>query len=392
MVRTAATSLSPEELARYSRHILLPGIGVEGQTRLARSRVLVVGLGGLGSPAALYLAAAGVGTLGLADLDSVEDHNLQRQVIHDTASIGHLKVTSAARRLAALNPHVRVETHPHGVSAANAIELFAAYDLVVDGTDNFGTRYLNNDAAVLARRPLVYGSLFQFEGQVSVFDPARGAPCYRCLFPAPPPPGSVPNCAEAGVFGALCGVIGSFQAMEAVKILAGIGEPLHGRLLVVDALGAATRTLRLKPDPSCPCCGTHATIRTLDAARYTVSCAPDHSAPKPMPAPHGLPDELHPRDAHAALASGGALLLDVREPHELAICRIAGSTDIPMRTLPSRLHDLPRDRAILVLCHHGGRSDRVARFLRQQGFDRVANVTGGIDAWALSVDPSLRRY
>ncbi len=385
--------LSPAELSRYSRHILLDEVGVDGQRRLAAARVLVVGAGGLGSPAALYLAAAGVGTLGLADLDRVEEHNLQRQILHETPAVGEWKVDSAARRLAALNPHIRIDRHPGGVTPANALALCSAYDLVVDGSDNFPTRFLVNDAAFFARRPLVHGSIFKFEGQVGLFDPARGGPCYRCLFPEPPPPGSVPACGEAGVFGALCGVIGSFQALEAIKYLVGIGESLRGRLLVIDALTLGIRTLNLQPDPGCPLCGGQARIRGIDAAAYEPGCAaPAGNAGGPESA--DAPSEIPVEEARRLLASpaGRVLLLDVREPFEERICRIDGSTHVPLRELAARLEGLPRDRRILVLCHHGGRSRQAAGYLRAHGFPAVSNIQGGIDAWAARVDPAMPRY
>ena len=386
--------LSPAELARYSRHILLPGVGIEGQRKLAAARVLVVGVGGLGSPAALYLAAAGIGTIGIADFDKVEAHNLQRQILHDTPSVGRPKVESAAARLAALNPHIRVVPHSEGVTAANAPALFAVYDIVVDGTDNFPTRYLNNDAAVLARRPLVYGSIFQFEGQVSVFDPARGAPCYRCLFPEPPPPGSVPNCGEAGVLGALCGTIGSLQALETIKLLLGIGEPLHGRLVAFDALSGRFRTIALRRDPACPLCGTAPLIRELRAETYVFGCAtpPATAATAAAGAADPVPREVDVATARDLLARGEAELLDVREPYEHAICRIPGSRLLPMREVPAALDLLPRDRKLLILCHHGGRSARVAQLLRDEGFAQAIDVRGGIDAWAARLDPALPRY
>jgi adenylyltransferase/sulfurtransferase len=386
-------NLSAEELSRYSRQVLLEEVGVAGQRKLAAARVLVVGAGGLGSPAALYLAAAGVGVLGLADLDQVEGHNLQRQIVHDTAAVGRPKVESAARRLAALNPHVKLQLHDRGVTPANAIALFSGYDLIVDGSDNFPTRYLNNDAAFLARRPLVYGSIFKFEGQVSVFDPANGGPCYRCLFPEPPPPGSVPNCEEAGVFGALCGVVGSLQAMEAVKYLLGIGDSLRGRLLVCDALTMQFRILNLQPDPCCPLCGRAPRIREIDAAAYRFDCGvptPDSGGPASVEIPPEISVE-EARDLLAA-AAGKALLLDVREPYEVEISRIEGGTHIPMRQIPARLDELPRDRRLLVICHHGGRSRRVVGYLRGLGFPAVSNVQGGVAAWAERIDPALRRY
>ena len=391
-----AAVLSPAELARYSRHILLPGVGVEGQQKLAAAKVLVVGAGGLGSPAALYLAAAGVGTIGIADFDKVELHNLQRQILHDTAAIGRPKVESAADHLSALNPHIHVVLHREGVTAANALALFTGYDVIVDGTDNFPTRYLNNDAAVLARRPLVYGSIFQFEGQVSVFDPAHGAPCYRCLFPEPPPPGTVPNCGEAGVLGALCGTIGSLQALEAIKLLLRVGEPLHGRLVVFDALTHRFRTLNVQRDPACPVCGPNARIHELRAETYAFGCAPTPAARPSSPSPAlndaELPAEIDVATARELLATGTAALLDVREPHEHAICQVPGSRLLPMREVPAALAQLPRDRSLLVLCHHGSRSQRVTQFLRANGFARAINVRGGIDAWAAELEPSLQRY
>jgi adenylyltransferase/sulfurtransferase len=389
----AATAvLSPAELARYSRHVLLREIGVAGQQKLAAARVLVLGAGGLGSPAALYLAAAGVGTLGIADFDRVEAHNLQRQLLHDDSSIGEPKVVSAARRLRATNPFIRVVEHPEGITATNALAIFAAYDIIVDGTDNFATRYLNNDAAVLTRRPLVYGSIYRFEGQVTVFDPAQGGPCYRCLFPTPPGAGSVPNCGEAGVLGALCGVVGSLQALEAIKLITGIGESLRGRLLTYDALNQTFATLRIARDPSCVACGSAATITTLEPARYDFSCPP--AAPAPTMSDLSVPLEISVEETQRLLTTAPAdtVLIDVREPYEVEICRIAGAEAIPMRQIPERVAELPRDKHLLIHCHHGGRSLRVTEFLRAQGLSRVSNVAGGIEAWAERIDSSLPRY
>ncbi|HVU23261.1 MAG TPA: molybdopterin-synthase adenylyltransferase MoeB [Opitutus sp.] len=376
--------LSPAELARYSRHILLDEIGVDGQRRLAAARVLVVGAGGLGSPAALYLAAAGIGTVGIADLDAVETHNLQRQLLHDTASVGQPKVDSAARRIGALNPHVRVVAHAAGITAANAVETFSAYDVIVDGTDNFSARYLNNDAAWFARRPLVFGSVFKFEGQVSVFDTPRGGPCYRCLFPEPPAAGSVPGCGEAGVLGALCGVIGSLQALEAIKLVAGLGEPLAGRLLTYNALTQHFETLAFHRDPACPLCGTTPTRRSLPAEAAVAAA--------PFDADHPL--ELSVAAARQQLTgpAARATLIDVREPWETQICRIENSVFIPMRQIPAAVPTLPRDRHLLILCHHGWRSRQVTEFLRERGFPAVSNVAGGINAWAEQLDPALPRY
>jgi len=385
-------TLSPAELGRYSRHILLPEIGMEGQSKLARSRVLVVGAGGLGSPIALYLAAAGIGTIGIAEFDRVEEHNLQRQILHDTGSIGTSKAQSARDRIAALNPHVTVVLHENGVDPSNAEAMFRNYDVVVDGTDNFPTRYLNNDAAFFAGKPLIYGSIFQFEGQVSVFDPSGGAPCYRCLFPEPPLPGSVPNCGEAGVLGALCGVIGSLQAMETIKVLLGIGEPLRGRLVVFDALAHEFRSLKLRKDPECPLCGVHPKIRSIDPSRYEQACAPGPST-EAMSAVGEAPLEVDVHEA-ARLAGKdpGAVILDVREPFEHAIGIVAGSLLVPIRRVPESIADLPKDRPILVICHTGVRSLRVTEFLRANGIPRASNIAGGIDAWSREVDASIRRY
>lgn len=378
--------LSPAELARYSRHILLEEIGLDGQRRLAAARVLVIGAGGLGSPAALYLAAAGVGTLGIADLDRVESHNLQRQLLHDTAAVGESKVSSASRRLAALNPHIRVQTHDAGVTAENAVALFREYDIVVDGTDNFAARYINNDAAYQAGRPLVFGSVFKFEGQVAVFDPARGGPCYRCLFPTPPEPGTVPGCGEAGVLGAICGVIGSLQAVEAVKLITGFGVPLRGQLLTYDARKQSFETLVLARNPACPLCGQK-TAPPSGGASIAVQAAAE------VPPVTGVPLEISVADAAQRLRGDPqALLLDVREPWEVQIASIADAKFIPMRQVPESLATLPRDHHLLVLCHHGSRSQRVAEFLRAQGFPAVSNVAGGIAAWAEKVDASLARY
>ncbi|HWA11133.1 MAG TPA: molybdopterin-synthase adenylyltransferase MoeB [Opitutaceae bacterium] len=380
--------LLPAELARYRRHILLGEIGVEGQRRLAAARVLVIGAGGLGSPAALYLAAAGVGTLGIADFDRVEEHNLQRQLLHDTAAVGEPKTASAARRLRAANPFIRIVEHGDGITAANARAIFSDYDVIVDGTDTFATRYLDNDAAVLAGRPLVYGSIFKFEGQVTVFDPARGGPCYRCLFPTPPPPGSVPNCEDAGVLGALCGVIGSLQAVEAIKLVAGIGEPMRGRLLIYDALQQTFRPLRVARDPQCAVCGEHPTILDLSATE------PDAEPPAPVPDATDYPLEVSVLEARDRLAAapGRTQLIDVREPYEVEICRVAGSVFIPMRQIPAHVGALPRDRHLLIFCHHGSRSRGVTEFLRANGFTAVSNVAGGIAAWAEEIEPGMRRY
>ncbi len=379
-------ALTPEELSRYSRHLRLQEVGQAGQERLRAGSVLVIGMGGLGSPAALYLAAAGVGRIGLADFDKVEAHNLQRQIIHTEAGVGGPKLDSAMERLRALNSGVELVPHPEGVTVDNTRELFGQYDVILDGTDNFPTRYLNNDAAFLAGKPLVYGSIFQFEGQVSVFDPASGGPCYRCLFPRMPAPGEVPNCDEAGVFGALCGTVGSTQALEALKLIMGIGEPLRGRLLVLDTLTQRQTTIRVKPDPACPLCGAQPGITTLDAANYEFTCETE---------PDMSESEIE-IDVHAAKAvleaNNGAVLLDVREPYEADICQVTGSRLIPLKELPQRFSDLPKDKPLLVYCHHGMRSLRATEFLRRQGYEQAQSVIGGIHSWAEEIEPSMQRY
>lgn len=388
-------SLSDAERARYSRHLLLPQVGEAGQLRLRRARVLLIGLGGLGSPCALYLAAAGVGTLGLADHDTVALHNLQRQILHRESDVGRPKWLSGADTLSALNPAVRLIPHKDGFTPANARELAAEYDIIVDGSDNFATRHLANDAAVLEKKPLVSASVFRFEGQISVYDPASGGPCYRCLFPEPPAPGTAPGCSEAGVFGALCGIMGAMQAMEVVKLVTGAGVPLRGRLLMHDALGSTTRTLMIPRNPDCPCCGEHPVITGIDPARYDEAPCPTalEKSPDPLSSMKNPPLEISIPEATAWLASEEPpLVLDVREDSEVAICRIAGSTHIPMGQIPARLAELPRDRAILVQCHHGGRSLRVTQFLRANGLARVTNLKGGIDKWAVQVEPGMPRY
>ncbi|GAB1488651.1 molybdopterin-synthase adenylyltransferase MoeB [Opitutaceae bacterium] len=392
-----ASTLNPAELTRYSRHVLLDEIGVSGQERLKAARILVIGAGGLGSPASLYLAAAGVGTIGIADFDTVAAHNLQRQLLHSDATVGQSKVSSAVARLHATNPYATIREHPEGITAENALGLFASYDIIVDGTDNFATRYLTNDAAVLARRPLVHGSIFKFEGQVTVFAPHLGGPCYRCLFPHPPTAGAIPNCAEAGVLGALCGVIGSLQAIEAIKLGAGFGQPLIGRLLTYDALNQSFGSLTLPRDPECPACGPRATLRELRAETYSpraATCAAPPPVSSPSMSPDNVPLEISIEDAKRLLdaTADRVLLIDVREPHEVVICRIEGTVHIPMRQVPEQVDQLPRDRHLLIHCHHGGRSLRVTEFLRARGFAMVSNVAGGIDAWAAQIEPKMARY
>ena len=381
----APAPMSGAELARYRRQITLPEVGVAGQEKLRAAHVLVVGTGGLGSPVALYLAAAGVGTLGLVDFDHVDATNLHRQVLHGTASIGEPKVTSATSRLHDLNPHVRIVPHAVALTSANALEIVAQYDLVVDGTDNFPTRYLLSDSCVLLGKPDVYGSVQRFEGQASIFCTPTG-PCYRCLFREPPPPGMVPSCAEAGVFGVMPGLVGMIQATEAIKWILGLGTTLDGRLMLIDAMKMSTRTIALRRDPECPACGTRTITQLVD---YEAFCGVrrDGSALEA----EMLPDELAPREAADRIAAG-AFLLDVREPFEAQIAAIAGSTLVPMRTVPARLAEIPRDRDVIVHCHHGMRSRSVADFLKAQGYTRVANLSGGIDRWSLDVDPNVPTY
>ncbi len=378
--------LTKEEMNRYSRHLLLPEVGVEGQKRLKASRVLLVGAGGLGSPAALYLAAAGVGTIGLVDFDVVDESNLQRQVLHDTAWIGRPKLESAKAHLNALNPSVDVVLFPERLTSGNAFRILRGFDLVLDGTDNFATRYLTNDACFLLGIPHVYGSIFRFEGQVSVFHPGKG-PCYRCLYPSPPPPGLVPSCAEGGVLGVLPGVVGCLQATEALKLLLGIGQPLVGRLVLYDALALSFREVRLDRDPACPLCGENPTVRTL--VDYEELCGIGRG--EDAPAPEG--SEVTPAELKAWLDSGESIqLLDVREPQEAAICRIAGAVLIPVGSLAERLHEVDGTRTIVVHCRSGARSARAVALLRQAGLARTYNLRGGILAWARDVDPSLTTY
>jgi sulfur-carrier protein adenylyltransferase/sulfurtransferase len=376
--------LSPDDVRRYSRHLLLPEVGVDGQSAIRAARVLCIGAGGLGSPVAMYLAAAGVGTLGIVDFDTVDYSNLQRQLLHMTRDVGRPKVDSAAERLRGINPGVRVETHRVTLSSANALDLFAAYDLVVDGTDNFPTRYLVNDAAVLGRKPYVYGSIFRFEGQASVFAAPDG-PCYRCLYPEPPPPGLVPSCAEGGVLGVLPGIIGAIQATEALKLILRAGEALVGRLLILDALRMRFREVRLRRDPECPVCGDRPTVRELQD--YDAFCGVSDDAS------HGALDfDISPEELKASLDSGARpVLLDVREPLEYQINRLPGSVLIPLGELPENLGELDGTREHVIYCHHGIRSARAVELLRGAGF-RARNLKGGITAWIDRVDPTMVRY
>lgn len=378
--------LRPEQFERYRRQLSLPEFGVEGQRRLLEGSVLLIGAGGLGCPLAQYLASAGVGRLGLVDFDVVELSNLQRQVLFGTADLGRPKTEVVRERVAALNPDVEVEVHPRRLTSENALELLAGWDVVVDGTDNFPTRYLSNDACVLLGLPQVYGAILRFEGQVSTFD-ARKGPCYRCLFPEPPPPGLVPSCAEGGVLGVLPGVVALLQATEVLKLLAGIGEPLHGRFLHYDALAMRFDEFRFQKDPACPVCGEAPTIEEL--IDYEGFCG--------VTAEHGgaVAPEVSAADVAARLRRGEELLLlDVREPDEFARAHIEGAKLLPLGELEMRLGELEawKARPVVVHCHHGGRSARACRTLLEAGFRDVANLTGGIEAWSLTVDPSVPRY
>ena len=374
-----------EERVRYSRHLMMPEVGAEGQKKLKAGRVLCIGAGGLGSPAALYLAAAGVGTLGIVDLDDVDLSNLHRQLLHGTKDIGRKKLESAQERLRDVNPNVAVERHECRFTSANARDIVENYDVVVDGSDNFPTRYLSNDVCVFARKPNVYGSIFRFDGQSTVFAPHLGGPCYRCLFPEPPEPGTVPSCAEAGVLGVLPGIIGTMQAIEAIKLLLGIGEPLIGRLLNFDALKMKFREFNLRRDPECPVCGENPTITELIDYEQFCGIAPAQSTEAiPTISVHELKRKIE--------ANGALTVLDVREPFEYEIAHISGSKLIPLGELPRRFDELARDGEIAVHCKSGKRSAQAVQLLRHAGFTNVANVTGGIDAWANEIDPSVPKY
>jgi molybdopterin/thiamine biosynthesis adenylyltransferase/rhodanese-related sulfurtransferase len=379
--------LAPDEYVRYSRHLILPEIGVSGQRALRRARVLLVGAGGLGSPAALYLAAAGVGTIGLVDFDEVDVSNLQRQVLHGTSDVGRSKLDSARDRLADINPGVHVEGFPVRLTAHNAREIATGFDLVLDGTDNFATRYLVNDLCVLLGVPNVYGSIFRFDGQASVFATEQG-PCYRCLYREPPPAGLVPACAEGGVLGVLPGLVGTIQATEAIKLITGAGTPLIGRLLLIDALHWRQRTVRVRRDPSCPACGTRQITDLTDAEQLCAVTVPDE-----IDAVFGAIPEMEPAALSSRLAAGDVLeIVDVREPHEWEIARIDGARLIPLASLESRIAELPADREIVVHCKAGGRSAQAVRRLRAAGFKRVWNLAGGIQRWSRDVDPSVPSY
>jgi sulfur-carrier protein adenylyltransferase/sulfurtransferase len=386
--QTGADGLPPlltEELLRYGRHLILPEVGLDGQRRLKASSALIIGAGGLGSPVALYLAAAGVGRIGIVDFDAVDPSNLQRQVLHGTSWVGRPKLESARSRLADLNPNVVVELHSTRLDSSNALEILGRYDVVIDGTDNFPTRYLVNDACVLLGKPNVYGSIFRFEGQASVFDAAKG-PCYRCLYPEPPPPGLVPSCAEGGVLGVLPGVIGAIQATETLKLLLGHGEPLIGRLVIFDALAMQFRELKLRKDPECPMCGASPEITAL--IDYEDFCGID-----PAAAAHDVDLDISARELAERLARHDPLLLvDVREPEEHTIAHIAGAMLVPLQTLPERMAELDSSREIVLHCHHGVRSLKALKLLEQSGYRKLRNLRGGIDAWSREVDTTVPRY
>ena len=387
---TAGTTpaLTNEEVARYSRHLIMPEVGMDGQLKLKAASVLCVGAGGLGSPVAMYLAAAGVGRIGIVDFDVVDYSNLQRQIIHGTPDVGRPKLESARDSLAAINPEVRIETHNLALSSGNALDLFREYDIIVDGTDNFPTRYLVNDACVLLGKPNCYGSIFRFEGQASVFG-APGGPCYRCLYPEPPPPGLVPSCAEGGVLGILPGVVGTIQATEAVKLIMGAGEPLIGRFLIYDALRMRFRELKLRQDPDCPVCGEHRTVTELIDYDQFCGVAPAASAAaEPAPSDDATVEQLKARLDQR----DEPFILDVREPQEYQICNIPGSKLIPLGELPSRLQELEGRGEMIVHCKSGVRSAKAVKLLREAGFARARNLRGGILRWIDIVDPTLPKY
>jgi adenylyltransferase/sulfurtransferase len=382
--RVQDVQLSREEILRYSRHLIMPEVTMEGQKKLKAASVLLIGAGGLGSPLGLYLAAAGVGRIGIVDFDVVDFTNLQRQILHSTSDVGRPKLDSARERLLGLNPHIEVETYETRLTSKNALEIGKEYDIIIDGTDNFPTRYLVNDVCVLLGKPNVYGSIFRFEGQASVFY-AKEGPCYRCLYPEPPPPGLVPSCAEGGVLGVLPGIVGAIQANEAIKLIIGQGEPLIGRLLLFDALKMQFRQLTVRKDPRCPICSEQPTIREL--IDYEEFCGIE---PEAVTEPSL---EITPRELKQKLDRGERVfVLDVREPHEWQIARIPDTTLIPMGQVAARMHELPNADEIVVFCKTGGRSAKVVNFLYNTGFRRIKNLTGGITRWANEVDPTVPKY
>jgi molybdopterin/thiamine biosynthesis adenylyltransferase/rhodanese-related sulfurtransferase len=386
---TAATELSNEEIRRYSRHIIMPEMGMEGQKKLKAAKILLVGTGGLGSPLGLYLGAAGVGRLGLVDFDVVDYSNLQRQIIHSSKDVGRPKLQSAKDKIQGINPYAQVDTYETALKAGNAMDIIKEYDLVIDGTDNFQTRYLVNDACALLGKPNVYGSVFRFEGQASVFYAKQG-PCYRCLYPEPPPPGLVPSCAEGGVMGVLPGLIGVIQATEAVKLILGQGRSLIGRLLLYDALEMKFRELKLRKNPQCPLCGENPTIKALIDYDQFCGITPQLTVAAPD---SDRSDEITPEELKARLDRGEKVkIIDVREPHEYEICRLPNTTLIPLGQVVSRLNELNPDEEIVVYCKMEGRSAKAVDLMRKAGFKKVKNLKGGIDLWAQNVDPNVPRY
>ena len=384
-LKPETATLTNDEIQRYSRHLIMPEVGMEGQQKLKTARVLCVGTGGLGSPLALYLTAAGVGTLGIVDFDVVDVTNLQRQIIHSTADVGRKKLDSAEEKLKAINPYINIRKFETRLSSENALDIFRDFDIIADGTDNFPTRYLVNDACVLTGKPNVYGSIFRFEGQASVFATEEG-PCYRCLYPEPPPPGLVPSCAEGGVLGILPGLVGVMQATEVIKLILGAGEPLIGRLLLIDALGMKFRELKLRKNPDCPACGTHPTVGKL--IDYNEFCG---IRGEEKPVETGIP-EMQVEELKRRLDAGDDLfVLDVREPHEYQICNIGGHL-IPLGDLPNRVSELDSSREIVAHCRSGVRSGKAVAFLQQAGFRKVHNLAGGILAWADKIDPKMPKY
>ncbi|RRR71854.1 MAG: molybdopterin-synthase adenylyltransferase MoeB [Candidatus Viridilinea halotolerans] len=382
-----ATTLSNEEIRRYSRHLIMPEVGMSGQRKLKQGSVLLIGTGGLGSPLALYLTAAGVGHIGLLDFDVVDESNLQRQIVHGTATVGMPKIASAKQRLNDLNPLIEITTYDTAIDSSNALEIMRPYDVIVDGTDNFPTRYLTNDASVLLGKPNVYGSIFRFEGQATVFSPKHGGPCYRCLYPEPPPPGLVPSCAEGGVLGVLPGVIGTIQATETIKLLTGIGEPLLGRLMLYDALGMRFRELKLRRNPECPLCGEQPTIRELIDYQQFCGILPEVVS-------LGAQYEILPSELASILQRDERpFLLDVRNPYEVEIASIAGTDKvIPVDQLAERLHELDSARDMVVYCRSGVRSGRAVELLKGAGFRKLRNLVGGILRWSDDVDATVAKY
>ncbi len=386
LIETPVVKLTKDEILRYSRHLIMPEVGMDGQLKLKQAKVLCIGAGGLGSPLALYLAAAGVGKLGIVDFDVVDFTNLQRQIIHDTNDVGRPKMASARETIADINPNVEVVGFETRLTSENALEIFKDFDIVADGTDNFPTRYLVNDACVLLGKPNVYGSIFRFEGQASVFY-AKEGPCYRCLYPEPPPPGLVPSCAEGGVLGVLPGIVGCIQALEAIKLIIGRGQSLIGRLLLFDALSMKFRELKLRKNPECPVCGEHPTVtKLIDYDQFCGVRGEDHIVPITVP-------EITAREVKKMMDQKKPfVLVDVREPHEVQICRIPGSTLIPLGDVPKRMNELNSADEIVVHCRSGQRSAQAVGLLMKAGFRKIHNLKGGVLAWADQVDPTMPKY